>query len=91
MAPVHGPAQRLLAFRKIPRAAGQQPQPALQSAQNCARRQDLHSRRRQLDGQRQTIQTRTNLHHCRRIVFPQDEAGLHRTRALDKKRDSGIL
>jgi DNA-binding winged helix-turn-helix (wHTH) protein len=56
VAPLDRPADRLLAARQIPRAAGQKPQTVRQFFENRVRRNYPHARRRQLDRERQTVE-----------------------------------
>ena len=69
VAPIDGTAQRLLAYGQIPRAASQQLQTGFQPRQHRLGGQDLDAGRGQLDGERQAIETDTDLGHRRRIVI----------------------
>ena len=61
VAPLDGGAQRLLAQRRVARAAAQQFKPPAQPVEQRFGREEPQPRRRQLNRQRQTIQPATDL------------------------------
>ena len=52
--------QRLLSLRAVPATSGEERKPAVETRQDGLRRKESHARRRQLDGQRETIQATTD-------------------------------
>ena len=59
----------------------------LEPAEHRLRREDSDARRRQLDGQRQAVESHADLGHGRRVLVGDLEVGLHRAGALDEERD----
>ena len=78
VAPVDGVAQRLLADGQVAAAAGEQIETALEARPDLRRREDPDPRRRQLDRQRQAVETGADLGDRRRILRGQRERGLRR-------------
>ena len=87
VAPINRAAQRLLALWQVPRAARQKLQPARQPREHGRRRKHFHTCRRELDRQRQAIQTRANLDHRGCILAVQFKIRFGGERALHKKRN----
>ena len=77
VAPVQGGLQRSLTCRRPPHPAGQQPEPVRQPGRDLARRQHPHPRRRQLDRQRDPIQTPADLGHRRSVVVTDPKVRGH--------------
>lgn len=90
VAPAHRVAQRLLPFREVAGAAGEQLQPIRQPREHGLGREQLGSRRRELDRQRQAVQPRAQLGQDRRVVRRQLQVGADRLRAFEEKRDRGV-
>ena len=79
-----------MAQRRIGRSAREKVQALPEPRANRGRREHLGPRRRQLDGQGQTIETRTNLDDGFGIVTGQDEVGPDCRSSLQKQGDGGI-
>ena len=73
--PRYGRAQRPLAGRQVPAAAHQQDQRVVQARQDFRRRQQLHPRGRQLDGQRQPVQAIYDSRDRPGVLVVDGEAG----------------
>ncbi len=85
MAPINRGAQGLLAGWQRARPPAQQLQPTAQALQQRLRRQQPHPCGRQLDRQRQTVQTLADRTHRAGIGLGQAELPPGRLRALDKQ------
>jgi hypothetical protein len=75
VAPRYGRPQRPLAGRQVPAAAHQQAQRVAQPGQDLSRRQQLHPRGRQLDGQRQAVHAIHNPRDRLGVLVGHGEAG----------------
>ena len=73
--PRYGRAQRPLAGRQVPAAAHQQDQRVVQARQDFRRRQQLHPRGRQLDGQRKPVQAIYDSRDRPGVLVVDGEAG----------------
>ncbi len=87
--PVDGAAKSLLTGRQVAGAAGQQVEAAFQARQHGGRREQLDARRRQFDGEGQTVEASADGSDSGRVFIGQGEVVLHGTRAFHKKRDRG--
>ncbi len=83
-APVDDGVQRVVPFRRVPRAAPQQREPVVQPPGDLGDRHHPHPCRRQLHGERQPVQAGAQLpHHARRQV----DVGADRPRTLAEQLD----
>ena len=74
IAPGDRGAQRLLPVRQVAAAAGQQAQRMVQPGQDRLRRQQLNPRRRQLDGQRQAVESAGDRRDRRHVLVVESES-----------------
>ena len=88
--PLQRRAQGLLPLRRATLARGQQPQPFVQRAAQCLDPQVRHSRRGQLDGQRQPVKLSADVHHRGDVVGAELEVPVRRLRPLDEQRDRTV-
>jgi hypothetical protein len=79
----------LLAFGKIPGAAGQKPQTALQARSHRGRRKELDARCRELDSERKAIEVSTDLADGGRVVPWSSKSGLTATARWTKRAMAG--
>src|ERR1700730_15391769 len=78
-------AQRLVPGKDYPAAASEEPEPVIQTDCDLFHRQDLHSRSRQFNGQRDAVQTLTNLCYRERVLVGDSKVWGDRHGALDEK------
>ena len=87
VAPGDRVAKRALSLRQITGTCCQERQASLEAGQQGARREQLHPRGRQLDGQGQPIQAPADLRHGTCVVIAEPELRAHGGGPLDKQRD----
>ena len=85
VAPIDGASQCLLAGREIPCTGLEETEPMLEPSENGRRGKESHTRRRELDGQREPVEPRADLCDCGRVVVGHLESGAHRDCALDEQ------
>ena len=78
-----------MAIRRVSPPAGQQRKATLEACQQRRRRQHGHTRRGQLERERQTIEPPADSHDRINVVGRQGEAGLRRLGAQDEQRNRG--
>ena len=81
--PLHGVAQCVMVFRPAP-GADQQPKPLIESITHLGYRHRRHPGSRQLDGQRDTVESSADLHHRIRLIDHR-EARSDGPRAFDEQ------
>ncbi len=91
VAPCDRRAQGLLPLGKVARATGEQPEPVGQAAEHRLGCEDADTCRRQLDRQRQPVESHADLGNRRGILVGDLERRLHRPRTLDEERDRLVL
>ena len=87
MTPGDRSPQRLLSLRAVPATPGEEREPAVETRQDRLRWKESHARRRQLDGERETVQATTDGDDRLRVLFGQLEVALHRAGAIDEEAD----
>jgi len=90
VAPINGRAQRLLAVQRRAAAARQQSKAVIQPRRDLLRSQRAYTRRRQFDGKRHAIQSRTNERDRRRIRISQRKPGFGGAGAFYKQPDRRV-
>ncbi len=76
-APVDHRPQRPVPGQRGAAAAGQQPEPVVQTGRDLPRRQRAQPGRGEFDGQRQAVQPPADLHHGRHVLAGHREPGPH--------------
>ena len=87
MRPINGGVQRLLAANRHARAARQQPESIVEAPDDLGQRQRPHSRRRQFDGQRETVEAAAQVAHHADIVFGDHEFRTGTSRPVGEQAD----
>ena len=83
-APLHRTSYRLLARQDRPRVAGKQRKGLLQLLQDLLHLQDVHTRRGQLNGQRDAVHFAADIHHSLNIFLRQLKRRQDQRRAFGK-------
>src|SRR5262249_36950961 len=91
VAPIECRAKRLLPLRPVARYAAKHVRALVEPREECLRGQQPHARGRELDGERQAVQSHTELGDRRSVLLRHGEARVGGPRALDKERDCVVL
>src|SRR5215207_6324943 len=89
--PRNGVSQRALPRREITRTVGQQREPSIQPREDGAWRQQTHARGGELDGQREPVQSPTDLSDDLRVGVIEHKVRLCCSGSLAKQGDGWVI